>query len=93
MKIESSTKTHTAPLVKESRVPVSDKPEPAGDEVRLSGLSSSLHASGDEQPFDAARVAEIKSAIAQGRFSINPEAIADRLINSAREMIDSQRKA
>ena len=42
--------------------------------------------------FDAGRVAEIKQAIADGRFTINAGAIADRLIASARELIDAQRQ-
>ncbi len=40
-----------------------------------------------ESPFDAAKVEEIKAAIAQGRFKINPEAIADGLIAMARDLI------
>ena len=35
----------------------------------------------------------LKEAIAQGRFKVNPEAIADGLIQSARDLLDSQRKA
>ncbi|MBV5336597.1 MAG: flagellar biosynthesis anti-sigma factor FlgM, partial [Deltaproteobacteria bacterium] len=40
-----------------------------------------------------ARVSEIKQAIAEGRFTINAGAIADRLIASAKELVDSQRQA
>ena len=40
-----------------------------------------------ESPFDAAKVEEIKAAIAEGRFKINPEAIADGLIAMARDLI------
>ena len=36
---------------------------------------------------------EIKQAIAEGRFEINAGAIADRLISSARELVDAQRRA
>ncbi len=45
------------------------------------------------RPFDAGRVSEIKQAISEGRFTINTGAIADRLIASARELVDSQRQA
>jgi negative regulator of flagellin synthesis FlgM len=62
---------------------------PPGAEVALSDAAQ-LH--GDEAPIDASRVREIKEAIAAGRFRINPEAIADRLISTAQELIGAQRK-
>lgn len=94
MKIESSTKTPGAPFVKETRGQSARKSEASSsDEVRLSGLSAQLRATDDEQAFDAGRVAEIKQAIADGRFTINAGAIADRLIVSAKEFVDSQRQA
>ena len=68
------------------------KATPAGDDVRLSSLATQLVASDDQQSFDAGRVAEIKQAIADGRFTINAGAIADRLIVSARELVDAQRQ-
>lgn len=36
---------------------------------------------------NAAKVAEIKQAIAEGRFKINPEAVADRLLDSVRDLV------
>ncbi len=36
---------------------------------------------------DMARIQEIKQAIAEGRFTINPEAIANSLIESARDLV------
>jgi negative regulator of flagellin synthesis FlgM len=64
--------------------------EKSGDQVRLSDALQ-LHAA--EAPVDSDRVQEIKQAIAEGRFRINPEAIADRLISTAQELIDAQRQA
>lgn len=94
MKIESSTKPAGTTLVKESRSQSSAKTSAtSGEEVQLSSLSAQLRASDDGSVFDAARVSEIKQAISEGRFSINPEAIADRLITSARELVNSQRQA
>ena len=94
MKIDSSTKPAGAPLIKESRAQQStSKSSPIGDDVQLSPLSTQLVASDDSQSFDAGRVAEIKQAISDGRFTINAGAIADRLIASARELVDSQRQA
>lgn len=94
MKIESSTNTTGTTLVKESRSQSSAKNvATSGDAVQLSSLSTQLRASDDGAVFDAARVSEIKQAISEGRFSINPEAIADRLIASAKELVSSQRQA
>jgi negative regulator of flagellin synthesis FlgM len=36
---------------------------------------------------DTERVAEIKRAIAEGRFQVNPERIADGLLQSVRDML------
>ena len=69
------------------------KASPAGDDVHLSALSTQLIASDDPQSFDAGRVAEIRQAIADGRFTINAGAIADRLIASAKELVDAQQQA
>jgi negative regulator of flagellin synthesis FlgM len=46
--------------------------------------------SGGEQVMDVARVAEIKQAIAEGRFQIKPERIANGVLDSVREMLAKQ---
>lgn len=70
--------------------------------ARKTGTSDTLHLSEagtlasnatETSPFDSARVEEIKAAIAEGRFRINPETIADSIIRTAQELIDAQRKA
>ncbi len=71
------------------------KSEP-GVSVALSGLASQLRApdaqgSGGEV-VDVARVAEIKQAISEGRFKINPDVIADRLLQTVKELIGSYRQ-
>ena len=40
---------------------------------------------------NAERVAEIKRAIAEGRFQVNPERIADGLLQSVRDMLGNER--
>ena len=66
-----------------------------GDRVRLSPLSSQLQAiessMADTPVVDSARVAEIKQAIAEGRFKVNPDAVADHLLQTARELLRSRK--
>jgi negative regulator of flagellin synthesis FlgM len=66
----------------------------SGEKVELSALSSNLQQasalSSGEQVMDISRVAEIKQAIAEGRFQIKPERIANGLLDSVREMLAKQ---
>ena len=39
---------------------------------------------------NAAKVAEIKQAISEGRFKVNPEAVAGRLLDTVRDLIGSR---
>ncbi|HEU0189136.1 MAG TPA: flagellar biosynthesis anti-sigma factor FlgM [Gallionella sp.] len=39
---------------------------------------------------DAAKVAEIKQAISNGHFRVNPEVVADRLLETVRDLIDNR---
>jgi negative regulator of flagellin synthesis FlgM len=51
---------------------------------RLQALSNSL----STQPvMDDAKVAEIRQAIAEGRFTIRPDAIADQLVRNVKDML------
>jgi negative regulator of flagellin synthesis FlgM len=65
-----------------------------GDRVQLSLLSSQLLAiessMADTPVVDSARVAEIRQAIAEGRFRVNPDAVAERLLQTARELLRSR---
>jgi negative regulator of flagellin synthesis FlgM len=91
MKIDSTYKSTTP--VATPRVATAPAAPKAGaqDAVSLSQLSGSLMA-GENMPPNTARVLEIKQAISEGRFKINPEAIADRLIESARDLVNSNSK-
>lgn len=44
-------------------------------------------------PFDSQRVAEIRQAIAEGRFQIDADKIAGRLLDSVRDMLAKDRPA
>ena len=94
MKIDSTSTTASTTVSNDTRNrgSVSKATNSAAAEVHLSELATHLHSSGEAPAYDATRVAEIKQAIAEGRFTINAEAIADRLIESASELIGSQRQ-
>lgn len=68
-----------APAIEATRVDISSL------SARLQFSDASLTEGGT---VDAARVAEIKRAIADGRFSINPERIADGLLQSVRDLLN-----
>ncbi len=40
--------------------------------------------------FDAARVAALKQAIAEGKFQITPQMIAEKLLDTARDLMQEQ---
>lgn len=65
-----------------------------GDSVQLSPLSSQMQAMessmADAPAVDGARVAEIRRAIAEGRFKVNPDVVADHLLQTARELLRSR---
>lgn len=62
-------------------------PLDAGSTVALSTTAASLLAAGAPAEFDAAKVAVMSDAIARGTYQVNPEAIADKLIANAQELL------
>jgi negative regulator of flagellin synthesis FlgM len=54
--------------------------------VQLSSAASAL-LEGAEGGFDAAKVQRVRDAIADGTYTINAEAIADKLIANAQELL------
>lgn len=92
MKIESTGGTTSAIGEARPRAAASQPTFSAAAEVHLSALAAQLQGTDETAPFDAARVTEIKQAIAEGRFTINAQAIADRLISSASELINSRQQ-
>ncbi len=99
MKIENSAKPAASTNAKPSTSgsSASGKAAPAaqtsgGANVQLSGLSAQLQPSEGASVFDATRVSQIKQAISEGKFQINAGAIADRLLSSARELVNAERR-
>jgi negative regulator of flagellin synthesis FlgM len=55
--------------------------------VALSSTASTLLSGGASGEFDAEKVARISAQLADGSFKVNPEAIADKLIANAQELL------
>lgn len=97
MKIVGPTNTVTSLSVNDGhrhaeKAPPAGQGSPqGGDEVRLNALSSKLQAIesslAESGIIDLAKVEEIKQAISEGRFKVNPEAVADRLLDTVRELL------
>jgi negative regulator of flagellin synthesis FlgM len=60
-------------------------------EATLSGSQNVESVLASTPVVDTERVAEIKRAIAEGRFQVNPERIADGLLQSVRDMLATGR--
>ncbi len=76
--------------------PAQAAPRPAaGDRVAITSLSSQLQALesrlADVAVVDVARVDAIKQAISEGRFKVDSEVVADRLIATVKEYLLSQK--
>lgn len=92
MKIDSTLKPTASGLPAATPKPAAPAaPAATSVEVRLSEAAR-LASAGEKPPVDTARIAEIKLAISEGRFKINADAIADGLIATSRELIESQRR-
>lgn len=62
----------------------------AGVTVTLSSSATqALSGSGNNDVFNADKVEAMKAAIADGSFKVNAEAIADKMLSNAAEMLNS----
>lgn len=69
-----------------SAAPAAAAPDPSA-KVELSSTASTLLSGGASGEFDADKVANVGESIANGSFKVNPEAIADKLIANAQELL------
>lgn len=92
MKIDNSFKASTVPLASRPQARPTAEQGSSADQVSLSPMAGALQGN-ERPPVNSARIQEIKEAISQGKFKINPEAIAERLIDTARDLVNSQRRA
>lgn len=56
--------------------------------VALSSTAAELRNTPTDASFDAAKVERIAQAIRDGKFQVNPEKIADKLIANAQELLN-----
>ena len=56
--------------------------------AKLQNIDSSF---ASDSIVNTARVQEIKQAISEGNFQINPEVVADRLLETVKELIQSKK--
>lgn len=83
------TKPSTAPVVAERKTQGTSAAGSSAEPSAKVALSSAatLSTDGAEASFDAEKVARIAQAIRDGKFEINAEAIADKLISNAQELL------
>lgn len=87
---------HTDPKAALAQVAAERKPAgkadaPAGAEdsakVDISNAAAALSTDANDGSFDSAKVERIAQAIRDGKFEVNAEAIADKLISNAQELL------
>lgn len=59
----------------------------ASAQVALSPAAALVSGAAQDPSFDAAKVDRIAQAIRDGEFKVNPEGIADKLIQNAQELL------
>lgn len=96
MKITSSSEPlrpdRVGPTAGDARAATTKGAEPVADteRVQLSDMAARLNqleTQFGQADFDAGKVEEVRTAIAQGRFKVNAEAVADRLLSSVAELL------
>lgn len=98
MKIEKTINLPPVNPQMEGKAGAAAKGSPNRPEVQPDGTSVSLGSTATQlrgmeegmaasSPVNAAKVAEIKQAISEGRFKVNSEVVAERLIATVRDLI------
>lgn len=69
-------------------------PATAGVAVTVSKLARALvqNTPAADPDIDAEKVAQVKAAIDQGTFKVNPQVIADKLLSNAQDMLNRARR-
>ena len=95
MKIENSIKTtpvstdiSAAKSGQKTEIAAQSRPSGPRDSVQLSSQLQDIEINlSNGEVFDSARVEEIKRAISEGRFAVNTEKVADRLLESVHDLL------
>jgi negative regulator of flagellin synthesis FlgM len=76
-----------------AKTPAPKSTQSAGVAVTMSSMARSLEAgsTGEIPDVDTAKVNAVRASIAQGTYKVNPEAIADKLLANAQEMLTRNR--
>ncbi len=97
MKIESgrgNVASNISVTSPQNRASANTQTTAGSDKVQISAFSSSLQKAeariADTPIVDKGRVEEIRQAITEGRFKVDPSRIADGLIDSVRQMLVNQ---
>lgn len=98
MKIQK-IKTPATGAVKTDKVRTNNPAEGAvkatGDRVEITSMSSQVQALeaslASVEVFDSARVDQIKQEISEGRFRVDPELVADRLVAAVKDLVLSRK--
>ena len=79
--------------VVQAKSDASKSTQSAGVAVTVSSMARSLEAAGSSETpdVDMDKVNAVRTAIAQGTFTVNPQAIADKLLSNAGEMLQRSR--
>jgi negative regulator of flagellin synthesis FlgM len=81
-------KNIAAPAPAERKTQPAAQPQPeASAQVELSSAAKGVGGAESDPAFDKAKVERIAQAIRDGQFTINAEAIADKLIVNAQELL------
>lgn len=70
--------------------PAAAAPAPSAQVAISSAAKLAASAGGDDGSFDAAKVDRISKAISEGKFTINANAIADKLVANAQELLSAR---
>jgi len=99
MKIDSSRTSPAASATAQQKTRLQNTASPVATNASAAENSVTTHlqktsgTTAAQAPFDSQRVAEIRQAIAEGRFQINTDKIADRLIGDVRDFLAQDRSA
>jgi negative regulator of flagellin synthesis FlgM len=82
----TSTPRETAETAKAGTASALASGKDGSTTVKISSAASEL-LGGTEGTFDAEKVARVRQSISDGSYKVNPEAIADKLISNAQDVL------